>query len=99
MTMSSANVVVVKETCVLSAIRLPRLDAVCWTSEEHDCLRVLWHVVARLDCIRNAFDFHLVSNEFHLVSNAPAVGTAGAIMGGRALRGQFFFFFQGNEEE
>ena len=39
-------------------------------------LRMLWHVVAialRLDGIRNA-------SEFHLVENAPAVGTACAIM-------------------
>ena len=42
-------------------------------------LRMLWHVVAialLLDGIRNA-------SEFHLVENAPAVGTAGAIIGSR----------------
>ena len=62
---------------------------ICWVSAERllcacavACCRVA--IALRLDGIRNA-------SEVHLVENAPAVGTAAAIMGRRALRGQVFF--------
>ena len=66
MTMSLANVVRVKSTCLLSDISFVSVGI----SEE-----ILLCVVA---C--------------YLVANAPAVGTAGAELGRRALRCQLFVY-------